>query len=153
MLRHGHEAIRHGVVEATWTIHRDDGDDAGLCRHLFERVATGNGHHADAVQSAARADGSAVVGTVRIHEIREVSIEMTRPGRQLYWRADLIANDVDGIEVLSQLDEIAVVLMVTRAATAQAVMHIRWPGYETKDEMAAAQSHAMRWVSWCQREC
>ncbi len=77
---------------------------------------------------------------------------MTSVGRQLDGRADLVADHVDGVEVLREPDEVAVVAIVAGSASAHAVMDVGRSGDQAEDQVVAAERDGMCGIARRQRE-
>lgn len=67
---------------------------------------------------------------------------------QLYGRAYLVADQMNGIEVLSQADEVAVVLVIAWPAPALAITNIGRTCDQPEIEMIAAHDYALFGVAW-----
>src|SRR5579862_1049028 len=77
---------------------------------------------------------------------------MPRIRRQLNRRTDLVAEQVDGIEVLRQTHEVAVVGVVSGPASALEVVHVGWPGHQAEVDVIAADGYFLRRAARCQHE-
>ena len=77
---------------------------------------------------------------------------MTRIGRQFHRRHHLVADDVDGVEVVRQPDEVLVVGKVALAAAVDAVMHIGRTGDQPEDQRIAAEMDLLVRIAAGQRE-
>ena len=153
VLGHGHQAVGHGLVEAARTVDGDDGDDARAVRHLLERdMPRAIAIMPDPVERAPRADRRAVIDPVGVDQVGTVGIEMTRVRRQLDRRADLVADQVNDVEVLRQPDEVAVVAIIAGAAAALAVMDVGRTGDQAEVDVIVSQSDATRRVARRERE-
>jgi len=142
VFRHRDQPLAHGLIEAARTVHGNDGDDAGTRGDLLEFQAPRDRHHPDAVERAAGADRRAVKGLVRIQKIRAIGIQMPRIRRQLDGRAHLVADQMDGIEVMGKPDEIAVVAVVAGTPTAFGIVDIGRARDQSEYDVSAAQRHA-----------
>ena len=146
VLRHRDESLAHRFVESARTVDRDDGDDAGIAGHLFQRGAARDRRQADCIEHPSRADGAAVKYLVRVHEIRPVGVEVAGICGQLDGRAHLIAEQVDCIEELRQAHEISIVLEISRPAAALQIMDVGWPGDEREAHAVVPEHHSVHGI-------
>jgi hypothetical protein len=150
VLGHRDQAVAHGLVIATRTVHRNDGDHARAQSQFPGIQAAGNRHHPNAVERAAGADRRAVIDLIRIQQICPIGIQVPRIGRQLDGGAYLIADEVDGIEVLRKPDEVAVVRVISGTAAPFAIVDIRRPRNQPEIDVVAAHDDALAGVAWSQ---
>ncbi len=73
---------------------------------------------------------------------------MPRIGRQLDGSAHLIADEVDGVEVLRKPDEVAVVRVISGTAAALAIVDIGRPCNQSEVDVVAAHDDALAGIAW-----
>ena len=77
---------------------------------------------------------------------------MPRVGRQFHRRHHLVADDVDGVEVVRQPDEVLIVGQIALAAAIDPVMHIGRAGDQAEHQRIAAEMHLLLRIAAGQRE-
>ena len=140
--REGDEALAHRLVEAARAVHGNDGDEARAVRDLLEVEAAGDRNHSHGIERAPRADRRAMKYPVRVDQVCAVGIEMPRVRGHLDGRAHLVAQQVNGVEILRQTDEITVIPEVAGPAAALAVVDVRRPCHEPEVDAVAAHHDA-----------
>ena len=88
-----------------------------------------------AVDDPVPSDREAVEGAIRVRDVGEVGVEVAGGGRQLDRRCRLVADEVDHVEALCELQQRDVVVEVAPAATAHAVLHGRRAGDEPERDV------------------
>ena len=105
-------------------------------------------HHLDPVERPLAADGEAVERAVGVGEVGEVGVEMPGAGRKLLRRGRLVADEMDHVEALRELDQRDVVVEVPGAPTTDAVVDRRRTGHEAEgDARSPPTSSRARGVS------
>jgi hypothetical protein len=106
----------------------------------------------DAVKRPSPADRAAVEAQIAECQVGPVGVEVSIVCRQLHGSGDLVANDVDGVEVVSEADEVLVVAQIRRAASVDFVVHGGWAGYEAERHPVTTDVQRLGRVSGCNRE-
>ena len=152
VLRHRDQAFRHRLVEAPGAVDGDDGGDPRVGAHLVERHPARDRHQPDAVGGSTRPDRGAVKAQVGAAQVGVVGVEVPGVGGQLHRRHHLVADDVDGVEVVREADEVLVVTQVPVASPAHPVVHAGRPCDEAESHVVAAEDQPLVGVSSGDRE-
>ncbi|MGZ2476861.1 hypothetical protein ACVI1N_005216 [Sinorhizobium medicae] len=106
----------------------------------------------DAVHRAPAPDGGAVVAEVAERDIGVVGVEVPRVGGQLHRRADLIAKNVDRVEVVGETREIPVIGEIALPPAVDPVVHVRRARHQAEGNRIAADRQSFFRVAAGQRE-
>ena len=82
-------------------------------------------------------------GQIAQRQVCEIGVQVTVIGRQLHRRSDLVADDVDRVEVMRQADEICIIRQVAGAPPVDPVADIGRPGHQTEAQVVAAESQTL----------
>src|ERR1039457_1278658 len=63
--------------------------------------------------------------------------------RQVDGRADLIADEMDGVEVLREPDEVAIIPVVTWATAALEIVNVGWACHKPEVDVVSAENQAL----------
>ena len=80
---------------------------------------------------------------VRIQKIGPIGVQMPGVRRQVDGRADLIADEMDGVEVLREPDEVAVIPVIPRTPPALAIVNVGWARNQAEIDVVSADDHAL----------
>src|SRR6185312_2036615 len=87
-----------------------------------------------------------------VPDVRAIGIHVARVRGQLDRRAHLVADQMDGIEVMRQADEIAVIGKVARPAPPLAIVDVGWSRHQPEIDVIASKGNLSGGIAWSQRE-